>query len=192
MPYSSLSWADIEQILPMGVLDLQAKTVSDEVVEQLHARLAQLRKLYGDIITGKEAKRRLFIAAVLEAVCFLLGDVTILVKEDVIGKYVLVHGRFEFVLKRGSKRISIVEAKLDDIPKGIAQIVAGLEALCDVEGLERTLGIVTTYFTWVFISDNDDEIKRTDRTLEVCDSMPTKESLKKVLGMIYGMLSDNS
>ncbi|GMF65756.1 unnamed protein product [Phytophthora lilii] len=160
VPYSSLSWADVEPILPMEDFDLQAKAVPDKVVEQLHARLAQLRKLYGDIYTGKEAKRQLFIVAVIEAVCLMLGDVTILVKEDVIGKNVRVHGRFEFVLKRGRKRISIVEAKRDDIPQGIAQNVAGLEALCDVEGLERTFGIVTNYLEWVFISDDDETIRR--------------------------------
>jgi hypothetical protein len=190
VPYSSLSWADFEPILPMEDFDLQAKAVPDKVVEQLHARLAQLRKLYGDIYTGKEAKRQLFIVAVIEAVCILLGDVTILVEEDVKGKNVRVHGRFEFVLKRGRKRISIVEAKRDDIPQGIAQNVAGLEALCDVEGLERTFGIVTNYLEWVFISDDDEKIRRIDETLKVRRSMPSKESLKEIIGMICGMLSE--
>jgi len=192
VPYSSLSWADFEPILPMEDFDLQAITVPDKVVEQLHARLAQLRQVYGDIYTGKEAKRQLFIVAVIEAVCLLLGDVTILVEEDVIGKNVRVHGRFEFVLKRGRKRISIVEAKRDDIPQGIAQNVAGLEALCDVEGLERTFGIVTNYLEWIFISDDDETIRRIDETLKVRRSMPSKESLKEVLGLICGLLSNST
>jgi len=69
-----------------------------KVVEQRHAQLVQLINLNGDVYTGSQAKRRVLIAAALEAVCLLLEDVTILVDEEVVGKNVLVHGRFEFVL----------------------------------------------------------------------------------------------
>ncbi|KAF1318183.1 Camk/camkl protein kinase, partial [Globisporangium splendens] len=56
-----------------------------------------------------------------------------------------VEGRFEFVLKRGSRRISIVEAKRDDIEQGMVRNLMSLEALCDVEGLDVAYGIVTNY-----------------------------------------------
>jgi hypothetical protein len=157
-----------------------------KVVEQRHAQLVQLINLNGDVYTGSQAKRRVFIAAALEAVCLLLEDVTILVDEEVVGKNVLVHGRFEFVLKREKKKIPIVQAKCHRIPEGIAENVAGLEALCDIEGRGRALGIVTSYITWVFISDDDENIRWMDRSLQ--SSMPSKESLKEVLGMILGML----
>ncbi|ETN01873.1 hypothetical protein PPTG_16948 [Phytophthora nicotianae INRA-310] len=104
-------------------------------------RIAQTHKLYGEVYTGTDAKRKMFIAAVLEAVCLLLGDVEILCEEEVNGKNVRVHSQFEFVLKRGPKRISIVEAKRDNIEQGLAQKITGLEVLADVEGLEQTFGI---------------------------------------------------
>ncbi|KAG2850628.1 hypothetical protein PC119_g18296, partial [Phytophthora cactorum] len=54
MPYSSLSWTDLEPILPMEDFNLQASPVPHKVVEELHDRLVQIRKLYGDIYSGKE------------------------------------------------------------------------------------------------------------------------------------------
>ncbi|KAL3659471.1 hypothetical protein V7S43_015462 [Phytophthora oleae] len=168
--YSSLSWADLKPILPMEVFNLQAKTVPDDV----------------------EAKRQLFILAIIEAVCLLHGDVTILVEEEVEGKSVRVHGCFEFVLERGLKRISIVEAKRDDIAQGVAQIVAGLEALCDVEKLETSVGIVSDYRGWTFISDEDTRIRRIDKTLDLTDSVPSANSLKMILGMFTEMLSNST
>ncbi|KAG2777781.1 hypothetical protein Pcac1_g11854 [Phytophthora cactorum] len=192
MPYSSLSWTDLEPILPMEDFNLQASPVPHKVVEELHDRLVQICKLYGDIYSGKEAKCQFFIMAIIEAVCVMFGDATILVEEDVKGKNVHVHGRFEFVLKRGRKRISIVEAKRDDITQGIAQNVAGLEALSDVEGLERTLGIVTNYLEWVFISDDDEKIRRINETLKIRGSVPSIKSLREIVGMIYGLLANST
>ncbi|KAG4222297.1 hypothetical protein PC116_g29228 [Phytophthora cactorum] len=192
MPYSSLSWTDLEPILPMEDFNLQASPVPHKVVEELHDRLVQICKLYGDIYSGKEAKCQFFIMAIIEAVCVMVGDATILVEEDVKGKNVHVHGRFEFVLKRGRKRISIVEAKRDDITQGIAQNVAGLEALSDVEGLERTLGIVTNYLEWVFISDDDEKIRRINETLKIRGSVPSIKSLSEIVGMIYGLLANST
>ncbi|KAL7682752.1 hypothetical protein Plhal304r1_c046g0126891 [Plasmopara halstedii] len=192
MPYSSLSWTDLEPILSMEDFNLEASAVPQKVVEELRDRLMQVRKLYGDVYSGKEAKRQVFIMAIIEAVCLMLGDATILVKEDVKGKNVHVHGRFEFVLKRGKKRVSIVEAKRDDIPQGIAQNVAGLEALSDVEGLERTLGIVTNYLEWVFISDDDEKIRRMNTTLKVYGAVPSTKELREIVGMICGLLANST
>lgn len=46
-----------------------------------------------------------------------------------------VHGRFEFVLKRGGKRVHIIAVKRFDLCQGIAQKLVGLEALADVINL---------------------------------------------------------
>ncbi|KAE9048462.1 hypothetical protein PR002_g444 [Phytophthora rubi] len=188
IPYSSLSWTDLELILPMEEFNLEASPVPDKVVVELRDRLVEIRKLYGDIYSGKAAKRQVYIVPIFEAVCLMLGDATILVEEDVKGKNVHVHGRFEFVLKRGRKRVSIVVAKRDNIPQGIAQNVAGLEALSDVEGLERTLGIVTNFLEWVFISDDDEKIRWIDDTLKIRGSVPSIESLREIVGMVHGLL----
>ncbi|CAK4178148.1 unnamed protein product, partial [Aphanomyces euteiches] len=84
-------------------------------------------------------------------------DVRILVEEDVAGKNVLLNGRFEFVLKRGKKRISLVEAKREDMLQGLVQNVTGLEALADVENLSVTYGIVTNFLEWTFLISEDTE-----------------------------------
>nr|AFB18277.1 crinkling and necrosis inducing protein 3 [Phytophthora capsici] len=192
MPYLSLSWTDLEPILTMEDFNLEASAVPQNVVEELRDRLMQVRKLYGDVYSGKEAKRQVFIMPIFEAVCLMLGDATILVEEDVKGKNVHVHGRFEFVLKHGKKRVSIVIAKRDDIPQGIAQNMAGLEALSDVEGLERTLGIVTNYLEWVFISDDDEKIRRMNTTLKVYGAVPSTKELREIVGMICGLLANST
>uniref|UniRef100_K3X5N6 Uncharacterized protein n=1 Tax=Globisporangium ultimum (strain ATCC 200006 / CBS 805.95 / DAOM BR144) TaxID=431595 RepID=K3X5N6_GLOUD len=155
VPYSSLSWSDIEPILRMESCTPNSSTIADDDVKSLHTRIAKLREYYGEVHTGKGVKRLMFIAAVIETVCRLLGDVKILVEEDVHGNNVYVHGRFEFVLKRRDKRISIVGAKRDDIEQGMAQNVTDLEALSDVEGLDVAYGIVTNYLEWIFIIDDD-------------------------------------
>ncbi|CEG36016.1 CRN-like protein [Plasmopara halstedii] len=105
LPYSSLSWTDLEPILSIEDFNLEASAVPQKVVEELRDRLMQVCKLYGDVYSGKEGK------------------------QDVEGKNVHVHGRFEFVLKRGKKHVSIVEAKRDDFRK--KSCVVGLHAKHD-------------------------------------------------------------
>ncbi|KAL3658843.1 hypothetical protein V7S43_016208 [Phytophthora oleae] len=132
----------------------------------------------------------MFTMAVLEAVCLHLGDITILVEEEVKGMNVHVHGSVEFVFKRGTKRVPIAVAKRDNIDQGMARCVVCLEALADAEGLKRTLGIVTSYLHWVFISDEDESIQLINQPLNA--SLPSFESLKVIIGMICGMLADDS
>ncbi|GMF20025.1 unnamed protein product [Phytophthora lilii] len=169
LTYSCLSWTELEPILPMEDFNLKASAVPENVVNELRDRLVLVR-LY------------------IEAVSFMLGDVTILVEESVNGKHVHVRSRFDFVLKRGRKRICIVEAKRDDIPQGIAQNVTGLEALSDVEGLEQTFGIVTNYIEWVYISDDDEKTRWRNGTLQTYGSVPTIKSLSNIVGMVHTLL----
>ena len=61
------------------------------------------------------------------------------------------NGFFEFILRRGGKRICIVEAKRDVMEQGIAQDLLGCEAVTDVERLSCVYGIVTNYIEWVFL-----------------------------------------
>ncbi|KAL7680637.1 hypothetical protein Plhal304r1_c064g0151901 [Plasmopara halstedii] len=147
--YSTLCWEDIKPIYNFDdSYELQPSDIPDADIELLLARIRDLRELYGKISNGKEAKRLIFIAPILETVSRLLGDFRILVEEDVVERYVLLKGRFEFVLKRGTKRISIVEAKREDMLQGVVQNVTGLEALADVEDLTVTYGIVTNFLEW--------------------------------------------
>ncbi|KAI9980317.1 hypothetical protein PInf_026446 [Phytophthora infestans] len=154
--YSSLCWEDINPIYNFESYKTQPSDVPDADIDLLLARIVDLRKLYGEVTDGKEAKRLLFIAPILETVSRLLGDVQILVEEDVNGKNVLVKGRFEFVLKRGNKKVFIVEAKREDMRQGVVQNVTGLESLADVEELSVIYGIVTNYLEWRFLVSEDE------------------------------------
>ena len=67
-----------------------------------------------------------------------------MIRKTLEGKDIKTRGHFEFVLKRGNKMVSIVEAKKDDMEQGIAENLLGCEAVADVEkwialwGLSRT------------------------------------------------------
>jgi hypothetical protein len=60
------------------------------------------------------------------------GDITIDVEEDLNGDYIKAHGHFEFVLRRGDKRVCIVVAKKDDMEQGMAQDLLGCEVAADI------------------------------------------------------------
>ncbi|CEG47798.1 uncharacterized protein PHALS_05133 [Plasmopara halstedii] len=99
--------------------DLQPSDIPDADIELLLARIVDVRQLYGQISDGNEARRLFFIAPILATVSRLLKNVRILVEEDVVGKNVLLKGRFEFVLKRGTKIILLVEANREDMLRGL-------------------------------------------------------------------------
>ncbi|KAK1940478.1 hypothetical protein P3T76_007929 [Phytophthora citrophthora] len=82
-----------------------------------------------------------------------------------------MHEPIEFALKRGTKRVPIAMARRDNVEQGMDRCVAYLEALADVEELERTIGIVTSYLHQVFISDEDESIQLIDQPLNA--SMPS-------------------
>lgn len=111
----------------------ETREVSDTVLSILSAYLKFGAKVFGTVTTGKESKRLHFISPIIVSVCYLFnGDVTIDVEEDLNGDYVKAHGHFEFVLRRGSKRVCIVEAKKDDMEQGMAQDLIGCEVAADV------------------------------------------------------------
>lgn len=109
---------------------------------------------------GKKLRDCFFIAPILETVSRLLGDVRIPVEEDVVGRNVLLKGRLEFVLKRGTKRISSVEAKCEDMQQGVVENLTGLEALADAEDLTVAYIIVTNFFEWSFLLSEDVKVRK--------------------------------
>ncbi|KAG6951003.1 hypothetical protein JG688_00013915, partial [Phytophthora aleatoria] len=135
--------------------------------------------------TSKEAKRLHFIVPVLASVCALFDrDVQILAEETVVGK--------RFVLKRGEKRVCIVEAKRDDIQQGLAQAYVGSEALADVEGLPKVYSIVTNLLEWVFSRSLDGKIERATPVMMVMENdLPAPQSVKQIAGIIYSILLDD-
>ncbi|KAL7997048.1 hypothetical protein Plhal703r1_c35g0128841 [Plasmopara halstedii] len=177
--YSTLCWEDIKPIYNFDYsYELQPSDIPDADIELLLARIRDLRELYGRISDGNEAKRLFFIAPILETVS--LKD----------WQYVLLKGRFEFVLKRGTKRISIVQAKREDMLQGVVQNVTGLEALADVEDLTVTYGIVTNFLEWKFLISGDEKVREHETVLHQANTIPSFEGLKDIVGKIYRMLSN--
>ena len=112
------------------------QAIDDAQLNFLAWYLSFTSKCFGDIATGREAKRLHFITPVLVCVCFLLqGDVKIVAEEDFVGKFVKTHGHFKFMLKQGTKAVCIVEAKKDDIDQGMAQDLVGCKVAAEVGGV---------------------------------------------------------
>ncbi|KAG6948517.1 hypothetical protein JG687_00015427 [Phytophthora cactorum] len=183
MGYSNLCWDDIKPIYNFETYTPQLSDVPDADIDLLLVRIVDLRAMNGEVTDGKEAKRLFFIAPILETVSRLLGDAQILVEEDVNGN--------NFVLKRGKKKVFIVQAKKGYMTQGVDQNVPGLEALADVEELAVTYGIVTNYREWRFLVSEDVRVRKYVCTLTVSDTLPSFAGLKEILGTIHFMLSNN-
>ena len=124
--------------------------------------------------------------------CLFAGEVTVDVEEDLDGEMVKAHGHFEFVLRRGNKRVCIVEAKKEDMDQGIAQDLIGCEVAADIDGLDIVYGIVTNYYQWMFFRSLNESIEKDQVSLRTNNSgVPTVDSLAEITGKIYSMLSDS-
>ncbi|KAG2765830.1 hypothetical protein PC129_g22197 [Phytophthora cactorum] len=190
--YSYVSFSDVDRVMRARRYEQSSKVIEIEKIDVLHAYLLLLTKAFGEIVTGKEAKRLHFIVPILACVCGLFdGEVRILAEETVIGKRVHGDGSFEFVIERGSKRVCIVEAKRDDFQQGLAQAYVGCEVLADVEGLTKLYSIVTNFKEWYFSRSLDDKVERDDATIDLEHDIPTRESVKRIAEKIYSMLSED-
>lgn len=69
----------------MENLVLESHDFPSQTLDELHNLLRGIHRLYGDVISGKEAKRLQFISPILNAVSLLLPSVTISVEEDMEG-----------------------------------------------------------------------------------------------------------
>jgi len=134
------------------------------------------------------------IGPIIICVCFLFnGDVKIEVERDLNGDFLKAHGHFEFVLRRGEKRVCIVEAKKDDLQQGTAQDLIGCEVAAEIGNLHKVYGIVTNYVQWNFLRSLDEKIELNECMLNLHNENrePVRESLIEITGKIYAMLSDD-
>jgi hypothetical protein len=192
--YSYLNWDQVQTVFsPIRFGNVTTNTGEQVPADRIGALANYLHYAsvcFGLITERREAKRVHFIAPVLIIVCSLFnGDVQILAEEDVNGNRVHAHGHFEFVLKRGNKRICIVEAKKDDILQGKVQSLVGCESLCDVEDLSIAYGIATNYLEWCFLKNSADEVMEELLTLNLENNQPTAASLLVIANKIYSILS---
>jgi hypothetical protein len=188
--YSYVSWNEVKSVFNPTNYVQTRRSIDDEQLSFLARYLSFTTKCFGDITTGKEAKRLHFIAPILICVCILLDGVDIVVEEDLAGKFVKAHGHFEFMLRRGNKAVCIVEAKKDDVEQGMAQDLVGCEVAAEVGGLDIVYGIVTNYIQWNFLRSLNDKVEKEECSLELTPEGPELDSIKKIAEKIYAMLSE--
>ena len=195
--YSSVKYNQVKGVFGPLIHDYTqgVKALPAAKFEYLNELLAMTSTILGDIEDGNEAQRLHLIFPILLVVCTQfdgdLRQVRIKVEEKLTGKNVKANGRFEFMVQRGDKRVCIVEAKNEDMGQGRAQCLIGCEVASDLDDLRIVYGIVTTFESWTFWRSSDDKIERDHMTLSFEKGVVGADSLKKIAGKIYAMLSDD-
>jgi hypothetical protein len=190
--YSYVTWEQYQYIFSPKKYVQTRKDIDKEHLDFIQKYLSYTTQCFGNITTGKEAKRLHFIAPILICVCFLFkGSVDIAVEENLDGKFVKAHGHFEFMIRRGGKAVCIVEAKRDDFEQGMAQDLVGCEVAAEVGGLDIVYGIVTNYIQWNLLRSGNEKIELDECSLRLKSDGPDLESLKEIVEKIYAMLSDD-
>jgi len=189
--YSYVTWSDVKEIFRTTPYIQPHKALPELQLDFLAHYLSVAMKCFKPVTEGNESQRLHVIAPILICVCFLFdGDVVIDVEEDLNGEYVKAHGHFEFVLRRGKKKVCIVEAKKDDLLQGMAQDLLGCEVEVDLHGHDIVYGIVTNYVQWNFLRSLTDKIEMEECSLRLGPTGPDLASLGEIAGKIYSMLSD--
>lgn len=83
---------------------------------------------------------------------------------------------FKFVLKRGIKRISIINAKREAMLQGLVQNVTGMEALADVEDLTLAYEIVIHFFEWGFLISEYMKVREHEHSISTTSIIPSFEN----------------
>jgi hypothetical protein len=190
-PFSVITWDDVGGIFEkyMEVLSLPDARIPDDDLDVLYNCVVSVVKCFGFPSVGNEAKRFYFIALILVCVCILLKDALIEVEENIRGTRIKTNGKFEFVLYRGGKRICITQAKTGDTMQGRAQALLGCETLSDIQGLSTVYCVIADSLRWDFLCSKDDIIEIYSTSLEFKRGVPTRQSLGKIAGKLYSLLS---
>lgn len=192
--YSNVSWDDIKQVYDKitTLTDIPLKPIPKDTFEALKTNLTMVNTSMKDL-SGNDAKRMLYIAPIVVAVCHCFdGQVKILVEDDIDGQRVHTNGHLEMILKKGDKRVCIVLARKDDMDPGRAQCLLGCEAVSDVERTSVVYGIVTSYQIWELIIPTNDDVIRNEISVAVEHGMITDDALRIITGKIYSLLSDEA
>jgi hypothetical protein len=192
--YSSVTWKLISPIFKIEEYSQPMKQVPFETIEYIQNYLAKAHKSLGGLAQANDSKKLHFIAPILICVVYLFGPndpVEMGIEEDLTGVNVKANVHFEFMLKRKDKIVCIVEAKHYDLQQGMAQDLVGMEVASDVDGLDVVYGIVTNYAEWIFLKNHNDKVEKDEDVLHRENGIPTLESLKRIAGKIYALLSDD-
>ena len=190
--YSNIKWDTVQPIYGniLKSFTVPNKTLPEEASRRL---MEYLQMVYKSVkfMSGAESKRMFYIAPIIIAVCYCFdGGIEILVEDTVDGKRIHANGHFEMVLKKGDKRVCIVEAKKDDMDQGRAQCLLGCEAVSDIENINTVYGIVTTYELWELAVSKDDEILREHLSLSIVEGKAADKEIINICEKIYSLLSD--
>jgi hypothetical protein len=159
-----------------------------ESLEDLYRQLLVIHRLYGDVISGKEAKKLHFISPILNCVCSLLPDISITVEEDMRGVNIFANGRFEYIIHYRNKKVCIIEAKKDDMEQGQVQSLLGCEVVAETEKCSEVYAVVTNYIQWLLFKCTDDFVYHDILTLSVDHDITKKKLVGQIANYIYGIL----
>lgn len=188
--FSAVKWGDVEDVLGYQNYKQGIKAVPANVLDLLFSQLLKIGVVFGSVSSGKEAKRLQFITPVLYEVCALFeGRVKFSLEKDLEGVNIHTNGHFEYVLELGGRKVVVVQAKKTDMEKGMAQALLGDETIADLDNVSEVYAIVTNFHQRYFLKNTDDVIFRDACTLDIEDDVPTKASVGKIAGKIYGLLS---
>ena len=192
--YSNVSWNDIKRVYDNITAQtvIPSKSIPGDIFLALKTYLTMVNSSMKDL-SGKEAKRMFYIVPIVVGVCHCFdGQVEILIEDDIDGQRIHANGHFEIILKKGDKRVCIVEAKKDDMDQGRAQCLLGCEAVSDIERKSVVYGIVTTYQNWDLTISTDEGVIRDEISVTVENGMMTDEALRLITGKIYLLLSNEA
>lgn len=199
---TTVPWRHVESIFRPIPYTQPQRDLEEAPLKSLHESLSQDIMYMGFISTGDDVKRRIFIYHVLRCVSesFHRDDVQDVenVQDDqevrivVCGRGPLkAYGHFDFVLKRGNKRVGVVVAEKGNMEQGLVQNLLGCEVAAECDGLDVVHGIVTNFRQWNFLCSSNHKIEIEEQGLELENNKPTMRALKMVTGKICAMLSDD-
>ncbi|ETV63632.1 hypothetical protein H257_19438 [Aphanomyces astaci] len=190
-PYSTVEWGVVRAVfrectatttfprVPLAHSRMDALAAGMEVVTDAHGRVD---------VESKEVTRVVFIDQIFSHVGRIVG-VQLESHGEVDGKRIKVHGQSDLVLRRGTQRMDIVEAKKNNMDQGMSQCLLGCEALADTENLDVVYGFVTNYLSWLIFKRQNSEILTMAATIQLDgNNYPTRESLQLVAETIHGIL----
>jgi hypothetical protein len=189
---SYVSWSQVKDVLRTTPYVQSSKAIPEIQFNILSQYLSFAKKCFGPVSTWNDSQRLHLILPIIMCVCFLFnGDAQIEVEEDFDGNFLKAHGHFEFVLRRGDKRVCIVEAKKGNMREGMAQDLLGCEVAAEIGHLNLVYGIVTNYVQWNFLRSLDEKIELEEFSIDLLPGGEhSRDSLIAITGKIYAMLSD--